>query len=186
VTDDAATARLRAAADEVGATWRQVLRGERLHVGEVRLDVLHPPLPDWERQRVRNDDSVVLALRHGGVRVVLTGDIGAAVEAEVAAALGDTGAAPALTVLKVAHHGSAGASSAQWLSAVRPSVALVSAGATNPFGHPAAAVLARLQAVGADVWRTDLDGEIGVRTNGAVVEVLAHIGRRRWLSAQPR
>lgn len=186
VHDDAATARLRAAADEVGATWRQALRGERLHVGEVRLDVLHPPLPDWERQRVRNDDSVVLALRHGGVRVVLTGDIGATVEPDVASALDDGEASPALTVLKVAHHGSGGASSALWLGAVRPSVAIVSAGATNPFGHPAASALARLQGVGADVWRTDHDGEIGVRTNGAVVEVLAHTGRRRWLTAQPR
>ncbi len=186
VADDTATARLRAAADEARATWREVLRGERLHVGDVRLDVVHPPPPDWERQRVRNDDSVVLALRHRAVRLVLTGDIGATVEPDVVAALGDTEPAPALTVLKVAHHGSAGASSAHWLGALRPSVALVSAGATNPFGHPAAAALARLQGIGAEVFRTDLDGEIGMRTNGLVIEVLAHTGRRRWLNAQPR
>ena len=60
-------------------------RGDRLSIGEVEVGVLHPPPPDWERQRVRNDDSVVLAVRLGGVRALLTGDISAAVEAEVAA-----------------------------------------------------------------------------------------------------
>ena len=45
-------------------------------VGPVSLRVLHPPLPDWERQRVRNDDSVVLEVRFGNVSVILPGDIG--------------------------------------------------------------------------------------------------------------
>ncbi len=84
VADDAATARLREVADAIGAGWRQVVGGDRLDVGAVQLEVLHPPLPDWERQRVRNDDSIVLAVRLGAVRVVLPGDIGAAVEAELA------------------------------------------------------------------------------------------------------
>ena len=73
-----------------------------------------------------------------------------------------------------------------WLAATRPSVAIMSAGATNPFGHPASAVLARLAAAGAHVWRTDHDGEVGVRTDGRVVEVRAFTGRSRWLHAQPR
>ena len=48
VAGDGATARLREVADATGATWRQVVRGERLHMGAVRLDVLHPPAPEWE------------------------------------------------------------------------------------------------------------------------------------------
>ena len=43
----------------------------------MEIRVLHPPLPDWERQRVRNEDSVVLELRMGAVSIVLPGDIGA-------------------------------------------------------------------------------------------------------------
>lgn len=187
VAGDGATARLREVADATGATWRQVVRGERLHMGAVRLDVLHPPAPEWERQRVRNDDSVVLALRHGAVRVLLTGDIGAEVEPDVGQVGDDaTGAPPAVTVLKVAHHGSAGATSAAWLEATRPSIAIVSAGAANPFGHPAAAVLARLRGIGAEVWRTDVDGEVRIRTDGRAVEVQSYTGRHRWTSAQPR
>ena len=68
VAGDAATAALRAAATAVGAAWRTVQRGDRLSIGEVEVGVLHPPPPDWERQRVRNDDSVVLSLRLGAVR----------------------------------------------------------------------------------------------------------------------
>lgn len=187
VADDAATAALRAATDAVGATWRESRRGERIDVGAVRMHVVHPPPPDWERQRVRNDDSVVLAIRYGDVRVLLTGDIGAAVEPGIAAALETADPRGArLTVLKVAHHGSAGSTSDAWLTAAPPSLAIVSAGATNPFGHPADAVLTRLNGAGADVWRTDRDGEVSVRTNGEVVEVRAFTGRTRWLVPQPR
>lgn len=187
VADDTGTADLRAAADAVGAAWRESRRGERIEAGGVRVHVVHPPPPDWERQRVRNDDSVVLALRYGAVRVLLTGDVGTAVEAEVAAAVDAADPVPpGLTVLKVAHHGSAGSTGDAWLAATRPSLAIVSAGASNPFGHPAAEVLARLDAAGADVWRTDRDGEVGVRTNGRVIEVRAFTRRTRWFAPQPR
>jgi len=124
----------------------------------------------------------------GGVRIVLTGDIGATVEPDVATTAAQSQAArPApFTVLKVAHHGSAGGTTAAFLAQLSPVVALVSAGAGNPFGHPAVAVLERLREVGADVWRTDRDGEITVRTDGRVVEVSSFTGRRRWWHVQPR
>ena len=44
--------------------------------GDVEVRVLHPPPPDWERQRVRNDDSIVLEIGVGMVSIVLPGDIG--------------------------------------------------------------------------------------------------------------
>ena len=188
VADDAATAALREAAVAAGAAWRVVQRGDRVDFGAAEVAVLHPPPPDWERQRVRNDDSVVLAVTLGAVRLLLTGDIGAAVEGEVAAALArDTGGAPAgLTVLKAAHHGSGGGTSLDWLAATRPSIALVSVGRDSPFGHPAPATLARLAAARADVWRTDRDGAIHVRTDGRRLDVTAISGRtRRWPPPRP-
>ena len=69
-------------------------------------------------------------------------------------------------VLKVAHHGSRTSSSAAFLAAARPRLALVSAGAYNRFGHPAPQVLARLDAVGARVVRTDLHGALTLKTDG--------------------
>ena len=61
--------------------------------------IRHPPPPDWERQKVRNDDSMVIELRYGDVSIVLTGDIGRDVERTLAASVraggapGDEGAA---------------------------------------------------------------------------------------------
>ena len=185
VADDAATARLRRATDAVGAAWRRVTAGDSVEVGAAAVHVLHPRPAEWERQRVRNDDSVVVAVTLGAAGVLLTGDIGDPVEPTVADAWSRLTTAR-LTVLKVAHHGSAGGTSAAFLEATSPQVAIVSAGAGNPFGHPAPAVLERLRQVGAEPWRTDVDGEITVRTDGRTVEVSSFTGRRRWLHAQPR
>jgi competence protein ComEC len=151
----------------------------------VELRVLHPPPPEWERQRVRNDDSVVLAVALGGVRVLLTGDISGAVEAVVAAEASRAAAAwvapPGVTVLKVAHHGSAGSTSLPFLEATRPAAAIVSAGADDPFGHPARPTLDRLAAARIAVWRTDRDGEVTLRTDGRRLVLSTFSGRtRRW------
>ncbi len=63
------------AADAIGLRWRTVQAGDEERVGAGRIRVLHPPLPDWERQRVRNEDSIVLDVRIGDVSIVLPGDI---------------------------------------------------------------------------------------------------------------
>ena len=57
-----------------GRAWTTVRRGRRVAVGGVDVHIRHPPEPDWERQRVRNDDSVVVELRYGDVSVVLPGE----------------------------------------------------------------------------------------------------------------
>ena len=65
--------------------------------------IWHPPPPDWERRKVRNDDSVVIEIRMGDVSIVLPGDIGAGVESELARTDGPR----PFRVLKAPHHGSA-------------------------------------------------------------------------------
>jgi competence protein ComEC len=146
--------------------------GEQLQFGDVHVRVLHPPEPDWERRRVRNDDSVVLEIVYAQVGILLTGDISAEVERSLPSQL-----TPVRTrVLKVAHHGSRTSSSTELLAGWRPNVALVSAGRGNPFGHPAAEVLRRLEAAGATVLRTDRDGQITLETNGRDVEVRTFLG----------
>jgi competence protein ComEC len=130
--------------------------------GGVRLRVLHPPEPDWERPRVRNDDSVVLEAVYGDVAILLAGDITAQVERTIVPQL-----TPArLRVLKVAHHGSRTSSSRELVEAWRPQLALVSVGRGNTFGHPAREVVERLEEAGARVLRTDRDGQITVETEG--------------------
>ncbi len=131
------------------------------------MRVWHPPPPDWERQRVRNDDSVVIEVRFGDVSVVLPGDISAEVERALAAEI-----PPARhRVLKAAHHGSATSTSDAWLEALRPEVVVFSCGRENRYGHPAPAVLRRVLDRGATVFRTDEDGQVVVETDGKALRV---------------
>lgn len=160
-------------AGTVGAGWRTLQSGDVLQVGGVVVRVWHPPLPEWERQRIRNDDSVVLELRLHDVSIVLPGDIGRPVEEQLAARLS---LAP-VTVVKVPHHGSGGSSSKAFVDAVRPAVAIVSAGRANRFGHPTPQVLARYRDVGAAMFRTDEDGAVAVTTDGHEVTVETMSGR---------
>ena len=74
-------------------------------------------------------------------------------------------------VLNVAHHGSDTSTTSAFLGALKPAIAIISAGAGNSYGHPTASVLARLKASGAKVYRTDLDGTVSARCDGATWQV---------------
>jgi len=165
---------LRADARAVGAAWRTRSRGDVEHVGGVHVRVLHPPAPDWERPRVRNDDSLVLELRYGDVSIVLPGDIEAGVEAAVAPAFD-----PALwRVVKAPHHGSRTSSSAAFVEALKPTLAVVSAGRDHTFGHPHPEVVARYEAAGAVVLATGQEGAVAICTDGRRLVAMTHDGRR--------
>jgi competence protein ComEC len=172
--------RIRDAAFRSGAAWRELGRDDRVELGGVSVRVHHPPRPDWERVAARNDDSVVLELRYGSVSIVLTGDIGAEAERALAGRL----APVPLRVLKVPHHGSRTSSTAAWIAELSPAVAVVSAGRGNRFGHPAAEVLARYEAAGVAMFRTDLDGAVTVTTDGERLRVESVSGRS-WRALEP-
>jgi competence protein ComEC len=165
---------LRLAVQGSGARWANVYRGDHVTVDEVEIVARHPVPADWERQRVRNDDSLVLDLRWREVSILLTGDIGKAVEGEVAAAT-----PPArLRIVKVPHHGSLTSSTPAFLRALNPSIAIVSAGRSNHFGHPVPEILERYRSVGAEIFRTDRDGAVMVDTDGQSIDVRTFTGRR--------
>jgi competence protein ComEC len=161
-------------ARQSGAAIGRLTQGDEWWAGGARVRVLHPPAPDWERRRVRNDDSLVFEVLYGDVALLLPGDIGADVERTLL---------PQLTmarhrILKVAHHGSRTSTSRELLAHWRPQVAIISAGRGNTFGHPTPDVLARLASVGARIYRTDLDGQIDVDTDGSRISVSTYIGRK--------
>ncbi|MDQ3664089.1 MAG: competence protein ComEC, partial [Actinomycetota bacterium] len=95
-------------------------------------------------------------------RLLLTGDI----EPPAQAALVRSGADLGADVLKVPHHGSA-RQDADFLVAVDPALAVICVGADNGYGHPAAALVDTLHDGGADVARTDLDGDVAVLSDGS-------------------
>ena len=144
-------------------------------MGGARIRVLHPPPEDWERQRVRNDDSVVVEVLYGDVAVLLPGDVGAGIERSILSRL----TAARHRILKVAHHGSRTSTSRELLEHWRPQIAIVSSGRGNTFGHPAPEVLERLESAGATIYRTDLDGQVTIDTDGHHVRVQTHLSRRR-------
>jgi competence protein ComEC len=166
IRDQAARARIR---------WIERRAGEALTVGDLDIRVLNPPQPDWERRRVRNDDSIVLEIRVGDVAFVLPGDVTQAVEPSVTSAFT---AAP-LVIVKAPHHGSAGSSSQAFVDALHPSAVIFSAGKRNPFGHPAPVIVDRYKSAGARVFSTGDDGAVVVETDGHQVVVWT------WNARQP-
>jgi competence protein ComEC len=153
---------LREAAQMQGADWKNVAAGYGVTEDDVHVEVRHPAPPDWERQRVRNDDSLVLEVRWGDVSIWLTGDIGREVEQTLTSA----GPPAPLTVVKIPHHGSLSSSSMPFVEALRPQIAVASVGRSNHFGHPVPEVVGRYESVGAEVFRTDRDGAVSIETDG--------------------
>ncbi len=165
---------LRDAAVGAGVSIAARRVGESLDWGGARIRVLHPPEPDWERPRVRNDDSVVIEVLYRDVALLLTGDISAEVERALVPLL-----TPARTrILKVGHHGSRTSTSSELLDAWRPQIAVISCGRGNSFGHPTPDVLRRLRSIGTTVYRTDRDGQITLETDGREVRVRTFAGIR--------
>jgi competence protein ComEC len=109
-----------------------------------------------------NDNSLVVRLEAGGRRVLFAGDIEAEAE-ELMLADPDLGpTALRADVVKVPHHGSRTSSSAAFVDAVRPLVAVISCGVANRFDFPAPAVQSRWQSVAPELLRTDQLGSISI------------------------
>src|SRR3989454_2170997 len=121
----------------------------------------------------RSDDSIVIELRWHDASVLLTGDIGKAVEPALASAIPRA----ALRVVKVPHHGSLTSSTPEFVRALAPRVAVVSVGRGNHFGHPAPDVLRRYREAGAEIFRTDQDGAVTLDTDGRSMDVHTFTGR---------
>jgi competence protein ComEC len=144
-----------------GAKRAYAQRGMSLPVGELTLTVLHPgPRPLTGTASDTNNNSIVLRLDYGQTSFLLAGDAEQPAEAEMLAA----GLALRADVLKVGHHGSNGATSAPFVAAVAPRLAVIQVGADNSFGHPHPDVLARL--AGTEIVRTDRHGRIEVVSDG--------------------
>jgi competence protein ComEC len=165
------TLRRLAAASRV--SWRTVQAGDREQFDAVEIRVWHPPLPEWERQRIRNEDSIVLEVRLGSVSILLTGDIGREGERAILSRI-EPGR---LTVLKAGHHGSATSSAPELLAALAPAAVIFSAGRDNRFGHPHPTVVERFEARGTAIFRTDRDGAVFVETDGTTVQMRGWTGK---------
>jgi len=136
--------------------------GNEFAIDEFRFNVLWPD-PGSVPERPPNSGtginnvSIVLLGEVDGHRFLLAGDIEEQIDPRLLAR-----GLPTVDLLKVAHHGSRTASTEPMIEALRPALAVISAGRGNPYGHPAAATVERLGASGAKVLRTDLSGSVTV------------------------
>ncbi|MBU1227084.1 MAG: MBL fold metallo-hydrolase, partial [Actinobacteria bacterium] len=137
-------------------------------VGSFSLEVLGPR----RRYASPNDGSLVMTVTARGATALLAGDIEVIAQREIGPVHAD--------ILKVPHQGAA-TSDPEWLGALGASVAVISVG-PNDYGHPSEAVIAVLESGGAEVLRTDRDGDVTVRFDqvGAAA-VAGHTTALRWL-----
>ena len=163
---------------ERGVPVKQAKRGRTIDAGGgAELLLLAPPEPFLDRSRSEvNANSVVVRLTWRGRSVLFTGDAEPETERWLLSQYGPAASPPppngaggallSADVLKVAHHGGKYSSTATFLAAVHPQLAVISCAAVNDYGHPTAEALGRLEKVGARILRTDQLGHITLSSRG--------------------
>ncbi|MDD5291072.1 MAG: ComEC/Rec2 family competence protein [Patescibacteria group bacterium] len=131
------------------------------------LDIIYPTksLLGQEVENL-NNSSIVAKLVYGQTKFLLTGDAEAEVEKELLDVRVDLSA----QVLKTGHHGSDTSSSEDFLEAVNPKLAVIQVGKDNDFGHPSLRILKRLERIGAEILRTDINGAVKIISNGKEID----------------
>jgi competence protein ComEC len=173
-----AFARLLQEARSRGIRIVHINEGQQFHFGAAQADVLWPP--SGGMGDTPNNNCVVLRLSDGRNQFLLTGDIEKPAEEQLAT----DGEPLASEFLKVPHHGSKSSSSEVFLRAVKPRVAVISVGVSNPFGHPVASVVERYQRDGIRLLRTDRDGAVTALAGGNYPQVTAYAEQQTRDSAE--
>ncbi len=147
----------------------------------VSFEILHPTWASYSLAQVKdNDRGCVLKIRTASHSVLLTADIERVSEEALLARHGEQLSA---NLMLVPHHGSKTSSSEAFVQRVAPSVAIVTAGYLNRFGHPKAEVMERYLALGASLHRTDREGALLLRfaaTPEIALRPWRHAERRYW------
>lgn len=153
---------------KAGLKYKKANNGQVFNLGaELKLSIIHPQ--DKSLRGTRSDlnsNSVVIRMQHGDNCFLFTGDA----EEPSEHLLVQKGVEPC-QVLKVAHHGSNHSSSQSFLNAVKPQIAVISAGYGNRYGHPGKKTLSKLERIGATIYRTDLLGTILIESDGKSLKV---------------
>jgi competence protein ComEC len=138
--------------------------GERFMLGGAEAVILSPLSIVPEDP---NNSSIVIKITYGATGFIFTGDAERRAEQEILEAGYDLSA----TVLKVGHHGSNTSTTYPFLREIMPCIAVISCGRDNTYGHPHENLLSRLRDAGAVVYRTDMQGDIIIRSDGQAVTV---------------
>lgn len=166
VSDSAAFERLLDAMEDKSISGIMAEAGAKYELGGLKLQILSPLSEEYEET---NNYSIVLRADYGEDSFLFTGDAETLVENELL----DTYPVTTLDcdVLKVGHHGSNTSSSHKFIEAVTPEIAVIEVGKDNDYGHPKDKILRRLESFGAQILRTDLEGDIVLISEGRGITV---------------
>ena len=134
--------------------------GDNIQDGAMKITCLHPGKEDVQMRG--NEGSMVLSITYGGFSMLCTGDIEGDGEEKLVRRIREKD----YDVLKVAHHGSKNSTSAEFLKCCSPTLALISAGEDNSYGHPHKELLQRLEEAKCCVYDTRKNGAIILQTDG--------------------
>lgn len=152
--------------------YKILKRGDLLEGARYRIYVFHPYdefrassfTPEYV---TRNSDSLVLKIEYEDTSVLFTGDIEKDAEEDILY----IGGRLKSDIIKVPHHGGRTSSSEEFLKAVSPEIAVISAGRGNSFGHPHTDTLERYERAGARIFRTDVNGAVTISGDGKSYEI---------------
>lgn len=137
------------------------------------IEILHPKEGSYIEESPQNNNSLVLMLCYGDVKILFTGDIEKQAEELLLKDITELDA----DVMKVAHHGSSTSSTEEFIESVNPAVAVISVGSNN-FGHPSDTVLDLFESKNIEVVRTDRCGAIVLKTRGEDIKLNTEIKKR--------
>ena len=138
--------------------------GKLLELDDVVFTIVAPNSSVYDNL---NNYSIVLIMDHGDNSFIFTGDAEHESELEIIAAFDDISA----DVLRVGHHGSRTSTSTEFLDAISPSYAVISAGEGNQYGHPHDVVIERLTERGIHILLTYEHGNISIVSDGEIIKI---------------
>ena len=153
------------AVQEEGAQYTEISSEEVWQIGSSTLHFLYPDhpiavdknIPELTKETSDNNTSLVFEIEYNNNKVLFMGDAEIELEKYLLDVYGDQ---MDVNLLKAGHHGSAGASSQEFINVVTPDNTVFSCGLNNSFGHPSPRVVKRVERASSTVWRTDLQGDI--------------------------
>lgn len=150
--------------------------GKRLEIEkDIYIDILWPSDNSKVSENILNNNSIVAKINYNKVSILFTGDIEEKAEKEILLKYKINENILKANILKVAHHGSKSSSSEEFLERVSPDIAIIGVGKNNKFGHPNKEVINNILKYKTEIYRTDKDGEIKIKTDGIrIIEVITN------------
>jgi beta-lactamase superfamily II metal-dependent hydrolase len=145
------------------ASYHEPRAGEQFQIGSLHIDVINPKRLTGDL----HDGCIGMRMQYGDIAILLTGDI----EKEIEALMIKDKRPLEAQIFQLGHHGSSTSNTREFLNAVKPEVAIYSAGAGNSYGHPHKEVVDRIKAMGIELYGTDTHGTIIVTTDGKTYSI---------------